>query len=380
MPDQMTFREMNLRVFRREEVPHVFFQPRIEPWLQWQRDLGELAPGFRDEDIREIYRRHGFSMRYMHYGTGQPSPLSASYPDEVKISEERTGDRIVTRYDTPHGPLFQTNQLTVDKSWRMVDFPVKTPEDLPRLAWLVRHRELSFSEDKFAAGSEWMGDLGEPQFFLPKSPYFALAQQRMKYEDFIFALMDAPGAVRECMEAIDEGYDRLYEEIISSGAPKILNLGENIAMAYLSPQYFEEYCIPWYEKRMGQLRSAGMFSHIHIDGYFRALLPYLRDLPFDGLEALTPEPQGDVSVEEMHEAVGDKILLDGIPAILFMRYHPREEFEACVEQIVKLFHPRLVLGISDEIPQAADEEGARRLEWVAEYCRSHGAPDAGGAL
>ena len=35
----MTIKEMNLRVFRREPIPHVFFQPRFEPWFAWHRQL-----------------------------------------------------------------------------------------------------------------------------------------------------------------------------------------------------------------------------------------------------------------------------------------------------------------------------------------------------
>ena len=372
MAPEMALREMNLRVFRREEIPRVFFQPRIEPWLWLAREENRLPEGFRDEDMRDIYRRLGMSMRYMHYYTGQPGPIERSLSDEVKVTDEQDGDIRRTRHDTPHGPLFQTHRRTIDRTWRQMDFPVKTPEDLPRLAWLVGQQQISFNPDKFRAGSEYLGDLGEPQFFMPKSPYFAMAQAWMKYEDFIYALVDAPAAVEDCMRAIDEGYDRLYEEIIASGLTRILNLGENVAMAYLSPQYWEDYCIPWYEKRMGQLKKAGLFTHIHIDGYFRPLLPTLSSLPFDGIEALTPEPQGDVAIEEMHEAMGGKILLDGIPATHFLAHTPFEDLQRDVEKLVDLFHPGLVLGISDEIPQASDDEGARRLEWVAEFCRDYG--------
>ena len=49
----------------------------------------------------------------------------------------------------------------------------------------------------------------------------------------------------------------------------------------------------------------------------------------------------------MAEAMGDKILLDGIPAVYFLTHHSREEMQACVERLVELFHPRLVLGVAD---------------------------------
>ncbi|HIE04948.1 MAG TPA: hypothetical protein EYP61_09335 [Candidatus Latescibacteria bacterium] len=131
----------------------------------------------------------------------------------------------------------------------------------------------------------------------------------MGVENLIYALADYPEKVERLMEAIDDSYDSLYEGITSYGKVRIVNFGENIDGNIVSPKYFEKYCIPFYEKRSEQLRRAGIYTHIHIDGSFRSLLKYLGDLPFDGLEALTPLPQGDVSLEEMKEAVGDKVLL-----------------------------------------------------------------------
>jgi len=121
-----------------------------------------------------------------------------------------------------------------------------------------------------------------------------------------------------------------------------------------------------YNKRAGQLKKAGIYTHIHIDGSFRPLLKYLKVLPFDGLEALTPVPQGDVSIEEIKDFIGEKILLDGIPAIFFLPNYPLEKLQACVEKLINFFHPRLVLGVSDELPPPADIE---RVRYVSEYCR-----------
>lgn len=139
----------------------------------------------------------------------------------------------------------------------------------------------------------------------------------------------------------------------------------------MSPKYFEKYFLPFYDKRVAQLRKAGIFSHVHIDGYCHTLLKYLRHLPFDGLEALTPLPQGDVTLEEIKENIGDKILLDGIPAVYFMSTYSREELMTCVERIVEYFHPNLVLGVSDEVPEGADEEAIFRLKMVSDWCRSY---------
>jgi len=379
----MTLKEMNNAVFRREPVPHVFFQPRFEPWFAWHKQFKSLPKKLEGMELRQAYDLIGASMRTVHYYTGQPSPTDGTYTKDVKITDDKQGEFLKRRYDTPHGSLFETHKFTVDETWRMIEHPAKTVDDLRSLKWLLQHHVISFSPDKFKIGADYIGDRGQPQFWVPKSPYFALAQGWMKYEDFIYALIDHPDVVEDVMKVIDEMYDPLYEQLTSFAvknkddkryALTILNFGENIAMAYLSPEYFEKYCIPWYEKRVSQLRKAGIFTHIHIDGYFKPLLPYLKHLPFDGLEALTPKPQGDVTIEEMHGAMGDKILLDGIPAVSFLPHHSMEDLEAQTKKLIKLFHPRLVLGISDELPEAVDEQGFDRMKWVSEFCRSQGKP------
>jgi hypothetical protein len=62
------------------------------------------------------------------------------------------------------------------------------------------------------------------------------------------------------------------------------------------------------------LHGHGKFVHIHVDGYAKPLLPLLKLSGLDGVEALTPKPAGDFTLEEMKAALGDEmVVLDGIP-------------------------------------------------------------------
>jgi hypothetical protein len=368
--DSMTKKEMNLKVFRGEKIPHVFFQPRFEPWFEWHKKFDTLPSEFRDKTIRDLFDDLDVSMRYIHYYSGVPDPVNVRYSEKIKIREKREGDKLHRIITTPRGDLVETQQLTIDKTWRTVDFAVKNQEDLKKLIALCENTTHYFKREHFEHGVSYMGDRGEPQFWLPKSPYQALCQIWMKTEDFIYALADAPDLVGKAMESIDNSHDVLYEEIVGYGGINIINFGENLHAQLFSPAYFEKYFIPYYEKRSNQLREAGIFTHIHIDGFFKPLLPYLCDLPFDGYEALTPVPQGDVSLEEIKEHIGDKVLLDGIPAIFFLPHHPVEELQRCVEEIVALFSPRLILGISDELPEGTDKQGVERMEWVSKFSKS----------
>ncbi len=304
----MNFREMNLRIFQGMRVPHPLFQPRFEPWYAWHQTFHQMPPDYHGLSMRELFDDLHASMRYVHYYTGMPDPVQVMYLPEVERIERfdgREGDRI---YRTPYGDLSEYLKRTVDEEWRTVGFAVKSGRDLKKLRWLYQRMRFSFSAENYRIGSDFVGERGVPQFWLPKSPYQALAQLWMKLKDLIYALADEPGEIEETMHAID--------------------------------------------------------------GYFHSLLKYLKDLPFDGLEALTPLPQGDVTLDEIKEHIGEKILLDGIPAVLFMDTYSREELMQAMERVVELFHPRLVLGVSDEVPEGTGQEAIERVRLIARWCES----------
>ena len=100
------------------------------------------------------------------------------------------------------------------------------------------------------------------------------------------------------------------------------------------------------------------------------MLPYLRETRLDGVEALTPEPMGDLTLEMIKHAVGDRIVcLDLIRAIDFLAGFPVAELLEFVRQAIDLFAPRLVLGISDEISQVGEIEKVEAVSaLVDEVC------------
>jgi len=80
-----------------------------------------------------------------------------------------------------------------------------------------------------------------------------------------------------------------------------------------------------------------------VDGYTKPLLHLFKETGWDGVEALTPKPVGDVTLEEIKRALDDEmVMIDGIPYIYFIR------------SMVRLFGDRLILDVSDELPPGGD--------------------------
>ena len=108
--------------------------------------------------------------------------------------------------------------------------------------------------------------------------------------------------------------------------------------------------LPRWQRISSRLHRAGRFVHSHWDGHSHTILPYLKESGLDSIEALTPEPQGNITLEEIKEAVGDSIVvLDIIPAIHFLPQYSTAEVLDFTKRVIDMFAPRLILGVSDEI-------------------------------
>ena len=77
---------------------------------------------------------------------------------------------------------------------------------------------------------------------------------------------------------------------------EIINFGDNIHASTLPPAWFEKFVLPAYIRRCDRLHAGGKSVHAHWDGDVGPLLRYVRQTRLDGIEAITPRPQGDVSL------------------------------------------------------------------------------------
>jgi hypothetical protein len=236
---------------------------------------------------------------------------------------------------------------------------VSTEEDLKVATWRVENATWEWNQEGFDKARRDWSDLGAPTCYLPRVNVQDLYLNCMGTEAGIYALHDWPDTVEAYFRAVDANHDRLTD-VVDSSPIEIINFGDNIHAGTLPPALFRRYVLPVYQRRCERLHRAGKFLHAHWDGDVRPLLPYVRETGLDGIEAITPEPQGDVTLEETREALGDRMfLLDGIPAIYFDSTFPVSVLEACARRVIELFAPRLVLGISDEISSTGDVERIR---------------------
>ena len=196
--------------------------------------------------------------------------------------------------------------------------------------------------------------------FMPRMNVQSLYIEKMGSQNGIYAIYDWPDTVEAYFRALEESHDRLID-VINASPVDIINFGENVHAGTLSPEVLPEVPPARLPAPLrATARRAGKFVCSHWDGDVKALLPYVHETGLDGIEAITPYPQGDVTLEEIREALGDDALPAGRhPGHLLRRDLFGRDAGRVYGQIIDLFAPRLVLGISDEISSTGDLERVR---------------------
>jgi hypothetical protein len=336
----------------------IIWQPRILCWYADRIFSGEELPQpYTGMDLPAIYRELGCSNRNYDFNSCF-----------IKVNDSRVKEfsRKISELETEYileTPVGKINAIYASNTSNYGTFPkkwwVSSEEDMKIISWIEERCTWRWDDKKYNELMATWGDLGLPTMFMPRVNIQHLYIDIMGVEEGIFALYDYPDIVEKYFQVLSESHERLIK-VINESPIEVINFGDNVHAGMLPPELFKKYVLPEYQKRNELLHKANKFTHAHWDGDTKQLLPFARECGLDGIEAVTPKPQGDVTLEEVKEAFGDDLfLIDGIAALLFEDIFPIEDLEKQVREAIELFAPKLILGISDEISSRGNLERVR---------------------
>lgn len=362
----MTVRQRALSVLNRRKPDVVPWLGDLAYWVNWLDRADRLPDKYKGDGLYQLHRDLGVGFYLQGY-----FPFREIH-DGVEIIDEEAGDRRVTRVRTPYGDIQETHIYLPDSytSARTEHF-IKDWRDLAPLRYLYEHTYYEPNYELARRRYDLVGDNGLVLCYLPKSPFMELVALKAGIEAVTYALTDAPDEFAETLMVMARKHGEAAQISLDSPA-ECLMIPENLSSESVGKRLYHQYVRSYETHWIECIRQAGKYSYIHIDGTLRGLMREVSQAGFTVLEAVTPEPSGDIPVEELWKwAEGETIIWGGLPGVMFSDLVSDAEFDAFVIRVLAVFKtkPRYVLGVADQVPPYARWE---RIARVAELVERHG--------
>ncbi len=378
------FERQVMKVFRGEEPDFIPWQPRLEMWYNYNKERYGIS-----KDIVEFYKELDAYMR-LYVLTGRiygllpppfgeynlPIPIepvsgesflgTVGSDEEVRISRKRVGNDIITIYETPLGSLRSVDRFSPSgQSWYRVEYPIKELErDVKIMCFILERTDYKFDRRSYELLREWLRGQGMIWACIPRTPLPRLIIEYMGARNTYLGFLKNKLLVEELMEAIKLTIEKWIDKVLDFPI-EVITIPDNIDVRLISPNYYSKYCLEYYQEISDKLHSKKKVVLLHCDGYIKPLLNLISESGIDGIEAVTFKPGGDVEIDEVKKVIKDKLtIVDGIPYLCFMPETDVLMLRKIIDELLKNFYPRIILGISDELPPMGDIQKVRQVSMI----------------
>lgn len=359
-------RERVLKLLNHQKPDRVPWFGDLDYWYHAEKLKGSLPQKYHGDGYFELNRDLGVGFYLQGY-----APYNIKF-NKVKIDETRDGNKLIRIMKTPKGELTEIQQfLPISFSYGCVKHFVKTYDDL--IAFRSFLEDISFEPNYGQAvyRKKVVGDNGIILCYTPRSPFMEMVTTYIGIENLVYLLADFPDEMDEILQLMERKHDVAAQITIDSPAECIM-IPENLSSEVVGEYYYKKYMRPYEKKWIEKIRIAGKYSFIHMDGTLKGLIRQVAETGFDVIEAVTPFPSGDLTMQEVAGIVPDStIIWGGVPGIMFTPSVTDEEFVEHVKDVLSIMkkHPRFVLGVADQVPPDGMIE---RIAKVSEICDRYG--------
>lgn len=347
MADAMTNRERILTLLSGKKPDRVPWFGDLDYWYHSHAALGTLPAPYAGDGYFQLNRDCGVGFYLQGF-----MPVRTTYGD-VPISVEHQGDHTIRTFHTPKGDLTEIQQyLPVSCSWGIVKHAVSDADDLPAFMHYIRQQTYEPEYEEINRRQAIIGDNGVVLCYAPRSPFMQLITTYTGVENLVYLLNDAPDEMAELFDLMTVRYNKAAEITVASPAECIM-IPENLSSEVVGLRYYRQYLRPYESFWIRQIRQAGKFSFIHMDGTLSGLIYEVAKTGFDVIEAVTPLPCGDMAMADaINRVPGPTILWGGLPGAIFTPSTSVTDFTAHVIAMLNLMRqqPRFVLGVADQVP------------------------------
>ena len=335
----------------------------ISYWITGQQQAGMANPAWAGEEgYLQLCGELGILPYYWYdrFWLGRPE-----YDACIRVETAALGHRSTRTWHTPRGSLYEeTTYLPQSCSSATTRYPVQTPDDLRALLCLLEHRQLrpDCLDDYPARLRRWQQSGGLPSIALPRSPLAAFLYEWAGVQQAVFLLADCPELAQVALSLMEQQEAPVIAAVCAA-APPLVHFADNLSSSNFGSLY-EAHMAGTHRRRLERLHAAGIRCAVHLDGTVRGLLPKLAAVGFDAIEALTPQPAGDLQIEELRPVANNPsvILWGGVPGVMFAPPYTWNDMEAHVQRVLRCWRGTpFILGVADQVPPDGNIDFCRRI-------------------
>lgn len=194
-----------------------------------------------------------------------------------------------------------------------------------------------------------VGQLG--RFDLPgynRTPFQVVQIDFVGLERFSIDIMMQVSELMELMELMNEQFLNIFRCVIKTKAEHI-KLWENLSLETMGPVLYRNYLVPLYKKIFEIIDGTDKKLHVHYDGQLAGIANDIKDLPFYGIDSLTPPPEGNMVISEARKFWPDKFLWMH-PSLSWFLLSEKELVFKVKEMVKQAQGKRFCLEISEDVP------------------------------
>ena len=202
--------------------------------------------------------------------------------------------------------------------------------------------------DPFLESEARVGEGGISVGQLDRTPFQKIQIDYAGLERFSIDIATRLPELLDLIEIMNPVKLREFETALQSPARQI-KLWENLTIETMGPRLYREHLVPLYQQIFAILDGSGKKLQVHYDGKLRIIAEDIQRLPFDGLDSVTPPPEGDMSTSEARQCWPDKFLW--LHPTLTWYDLPTHQLLGNIQDMLKAAGPqRYCLMISEEVP------------------------------
>ncbi|MGD2158195.1 MAG: uroporphyrinogen decarboxylase family protein [Anaerolineales bacterium] len=288
-----------------------------------------------------------------------------SYPHvEIQTSVKwKDGEQLISRtYHTPVGSV--SERVTTEypfyyeggyAEW-ILDYQVKKASDYEVIRFIVEDATYQPDYENILMAQERLGGDGIVFASVGRCPLQRLSIEFAGFERLVYDLHDHPSVIEDLLSIMEERQYEIYKIAVESPAEFIWS-PDNISASRTPPKWFERYCLPFYNRYGALLHQAGKRYVAHMDGDLQGIKHLVAQCDLDVIEAFTPPPMGDLSINEALSVWPDKIISCNFPATLFLE-NEAVVYKYTLDLLAEAqCHGRFLLGITEDLPEESLEKG-----------------------